>query len=160
MPDFKALIERIGVNEGFRSEVYQCTAGVDTVGIGFALPSLPKKITPEIALKIVLWQIEMGIISMPEDVCVEMVAEEISQLHLKLLDDLDWYKDMPPEIQGVVIEMCYQMGFSGFCKFKKAIANMIDKDWKGAAAEMLDSRWAKQTPNRANRLADIVREHG
>ena len=70
------------------------------------------------------------------------------------------YKDMPPEIQGVVIEMCYQMGFTGFCKFKKAIANMIDKNWKGAATEMLDSRWAKQTPNRANQLADIVREHG
>ena len=45
-------------------------------------------------------------------------------------------------------------------KFKKMIANMIDKDWKGAATEMLDSLWAKQTPNRANRLADIVREHG
>ena len=67
---------------------------------------------------------------------------------------------MPPEIQGVVIEMAYQMGFTGFTKFKKAIANMKDKNWKAAAAEMLDSRWAKQTPNRANRLADIVREHG
>ena len=160
MPDFKALIERIGVNEGYRSKVYKCTAGVDTVGIGFALPSLPKKITPEIALKIVLWQIEMGIISMPEDVCVEMVAKEISELHLKLGEKLDWYDNMPPEIQGVVIEMCYQMGFTGFCKFKKAIAHMKNKEFQLSASEMLDSRWAKQTPNRANRLADIVREHG
>ena len=31
---------------------------------------------------------------------------------------------------------------------------------KAAAEEMLDSRWAKQPPGRANRLADIVREHG
>ena len=67
---------------------------------------------------------------------------------------------MPPEIQGVIIEMCYQMGYSGFCKFKKAIANMKDKNWKGASEEMLDSKWAKQTSNRANQLADIVREHG
>ena len=67
---------------------------------------------------------------------------------------------MPPEIQGVVIEMCFQMGFTGFCKFKKAIANMQDKNWKAAADEMLDSLWARQTSNRANRLADIVREHG
>ena len=52
------------------------------------------------------------------------------------------------------------MGVKGWSNFKKAIANMIDKDWKGAATEMLDSKWAKQTPNRANRLADIVREHG
>ena len=43
---------------------------------------------------------------------------------------------------------------------EKMIANMENKNWKGAADEMLDSKWAKQTPNRANRLADIVREHG
>ena len=67
---------------------------------------------------------------------------------------------MPPEVQGVIIEMCYQMGFAGFCKFKKAISNMQEHNWKSAADEMLDSRWAKQTPGRANRLADIVREHG
>ena len=37
---------------------------------------------------------------------------------------------------------------------------MKDKDWKGAADEMLDSLWAKQTANRAKRLSDIVRDHG
>ena len=134
MPDFKALIERIGVNEGFRSKPYQCSEGVWTIGHGLT------------------W--------ITEEESFSILTGRISQLHLDLLDDLDWYSDMPPEVQGVIIEMCYQMGFAGFCKFKKAIANMIDKDWKGAAEEMLDSKWAKQTPNRANRLADIVREHG
>lgn len=67
---------------------------------------------------------------------------------------------MPPEVQGVIIEMCYQIGFTGVMKFKKMIANMKDINWKGASDEMLDSLWAKQTPERANRLADIVREHG
>ena len=95
-----------------------------------------------------------------EEESLHILTGRISQLHIKLGEKLDWYDNMPPEIQGVVIEMCYQMGFAGFCKFKKAISNMIDKNWKGAATEMLDSRWAKQTPNRANRLADIVREHG
>ena len=56
--------------------------------------------------------------------------------------------------------MCFQMGFSGFCKFKKAISAMKEKNWKGASEEMLDSLWARQTSNRANRLATIVREHG
>ena len=134
MPNFKALIERIGVNEGFRSKPYQCSEGVWTIGHG------------------ITW--------LTEEESLHILTGRISQLHLKLLDDLDWYKDMPPEIQGVVIEMCYQIGFVGFTKFKKAIANMIDRNWKGVATEMLDSRWAKQTPNRANRLADIVREHG
>jgi len=138
MPDFKALIERLKVNEGFRSSVYQCSLGFDTIGYGFAIKDL----------------------ELTEKEAEHLLTNRVSQKHLHLLDNLDWYSDMPPEVQGVVLEMVYQLGFSGFKKFKKAISNMIDKNWKDAATEMLDSRWAKQTPNRANQLADIVREHG
>ena len=138
MPDFKALIERLKVNEGFRSRVYQCSLGFDTIGYGFAIKDL----------------------ELTEKEAEYLLANRVSQKHLHLLDNLDWYSDMPPEVQGVILEMVYQLGFSGFTKFKKAISNMKSKDWKGAATEMLDSRWAKQTPNRANQLADIVREHG
>ena len=134
IPDFKSLIERIGVNEGFRSKPYQCTEGVWTIGHGLT------------------W--------ITEEESSSILSGRISQLHLQLLDDLDWYEDMPPEVKGVIIEMCYQMGFTGFCKFKRAIANMKEHNWKDAATEMLDSLWAKQTSNRANQLADIVREHG
>ena len=138
MPDFKALIERLKVNEGFRSSVYQCSLGFDTIGYGFAIKDL----------------------ELTEKEAEHLLTNRVSQKHLHLLDNLDWYSDMPPEVQGVVLEMVYQLGFSGFKKFKKAISNMKDKNWKDAATEMLDSRWAKQTPNRANQLADIVREHG
>ena len=134
MPDFKALIERIAKNEGFRSKPYQCSEGVWTIGHG------------------ITW--------LTEEESLHILTGRISQLHLKLLDKLDWYKDMPPEVQGVIVEMCYQMGFTGFCKFKKAISHMKNKEFQLAAEEMLDSRWAKQTSNRANQLADIVREHG
>ena len=138
MPNFKELIERLKVNEGFRSRVYQCSLGFDTIGYGFAIKDL----------------------ELTEKEAEHLLTNRVSQKHLHLLDNLDWYSDMPPEVQGVVLEMVYQLGFSGFKKFKKAISNMKDKNWKEAATEMLDSRWAKQTPNRANRLADIVREHG
>ena len=134
MPDFKTLIERIGVNEGFRSKPYQCTEGVWTIGHG------------------ITW--------LTEEESLHILSGRISQLHLKLLDDLDWYADLPSEIQGVVIEMCYQIGFTGFTKFKRAIAHMKNAEWQLASEEMLDSLWAKQTPNRAKQLADIVKEHG
>ena len=134
MPDFKAVIERIGVNEGFRSKPYKCSEGVWTIGHG------------------ITW--------LTEEESLHILSGRISKLHLTLLDRLDWYKDMPPEIKGVIIEMCYQIGETGFTKFRKAIAYMKDKNWKGAADEMLDSLWAKQTPNRAKRLSDIVRDHG
>ena len=134
IPNFKALIERIGVNEGFRSKPYQCSEGVWTIGHG------------------ITW--------VTEEESLHILSGRISQLHLKLGEKLDWYDNMPPEIQGVVIEMCYQIGFTGFTKFKRAIAHMKNKEWQLASNEMLDSLWAKQTPNRAKQLADIVKEHG
>ena len=134
MPDFKALIERIAKNEGFRSKPYQCSENVWTIGHGLT------------------W--------ITEEESLSILSGRISELHLKLSEDLDWYDRMPPEIKGVIIEMCYQIGYSGVMKFKNMIANMKDINWKGASDEMLDSLWAKQTPERANRLAEIVREHG
>jgi hypothetical protein len=35
-------------------------------------------------------------------------------------------------------------------------AALARKDWHGAHREALNSRWAKQTPNRANRIAAIL----
>jgi len=133
MPDFKALIERVAENEGFRSEVYKCSEGVDTFGHGFTY------ITEEESLHI--------------------LAGRIPKKHFELLD-IDWYKDLPPMVQEVIIEMTYQMGTSGMLKFKKMIANMKEKNWKGAADEMKDSLWYRQTPGRCERLSQIVREHG
>ena len=49
------------------------------------------------------------------------------------------------------------MGVSGVSKFKKALHAMQMFQWKLAADELLDSRWAKQTPNRAKELSNIIR---
>ena len=138
IPDFKTLIDRLKVNQGFRSKVYKCTEGYDTIGYGFAIKDL----------------------ELTEEEASLLLANRVAKKHLEISKRSDWYDDLPPEIKNVVIECCYQLGITGWSKFKKAIANMIDKNWKGAAEEMLDSRWAKQTPNRANQLATIVREHG
>ena len=138
MPNFKTLIDRLKINEGFKSTVYKCTEGYDTIGYGFAIKDLV----------------------LTEEEASYFLANRVAQKHLQLSESLDWYDDLPPEVQGVVLEMVYQIGYSGVMRFRKMIANMKDKNWKGAADEMLDSLWAKQTPERANRLADIVREHG
>jgi lysozyme len=49
------------------------------------------------------------------------------------------------------------MGISGFSKFKKTIALLRLREFKGASIEMLDSKWYRQTPNRAKKLSDIVK---
>ena len=130
IPNFKKLIERIAVNEGFRSKVYKCSEGVDTFGHGLTY--------------------------ITEEESMHILAGRVPQRHLELMDRCEWYKDLPPNVAEVVIEMTYQLGVTGVLKFKKMIANMKKKNWKEAAEEMKDSLWYRQTTARCERLAKIV----
>lgn len=131
----KDLLNRIKHHEGYRSRVYKCTEGFDTIGYGFAIKDL----------------------EMDEDMAEEILIRKVEKLIKRVRDKFNWLDSVPREVQGVLVEMSYQMGLSGVSKFKKALHAMQMFQWKEAADEMLDSRWAKQTPNRAKELSNIIR---
>jgi lysozyme len=54
--------------------------------------------------------------------------------------------------------MTFQMGATGVSKFRNMILALQSHSYMDAAAEMLDSRWAKQTPNRAKKLSSQMEE--
>ena len=129
------LLKRIKEHEGFRSRVYKCTEGYDTIGYGFAIKDL----------------------ELDEDIAEEILLRKLEKLIKRIRDKFDWLDTVPHEVQGVLVNMSYQMGVTGVSKFKKALHAMQMFQWKIAADELLDSRWAKQTPNRAKELSDIIR---
>jgi lysozyme len=131
----KDLLEKIKHHEGFVGHVYKCTEGFDTIGYGFAIKDL----------------------EMPEHIAEELLILKLEKLQKNANSRFKWLEDMPQEVQEVVINMCYQLGINGVSKFRKAISAMQEGDWEEAADEMLDSLWARQTPNRAKELSDIVR---
>ena len=131
----KDLLKRIKHHEGFRKSVYKCTEGFDTIGYGFAIKDL----------------------ELDEDIAEEILMRKVEKLIKRVRSKFDWLDSVPHEVQGVLVEMSYQMGLSGVSKFKKALHAMQMFQWKLAADELLDSRWAKQTPNRAKELSDIIR---
>jgi lysozyme len=53
--------------------------------------------------------------------------------------------------------MAYQLGPSGVVAFKKMLAALEAGDRIAAAEAALDSKWATQTPNRAQRVAALIR---
>ena len=55
--------------------------------------------------------------------------------------------------QNVLIEMQFQLGAPRLAGFLKFWAALRAKDYTKAAQEMLDSRWAKQAPQRVSTLA-------
>jgi len=52
--------------------------------------------------------------------------------------------------------MCFQLGRPRLSQFKNMIAAVEDLDWARMADEMEDSKWFRQTPERAKRLITRV----
>ncbi len=57
----------------------------------------------------------------------------------------------------VIIEMVFQLGIGGVGKFKKMWSALDNEDYGEASFQMMDSLWAKQTPNRAEKLSQKMR---
>ena len=60
-------------------------------------------------------------------------------------------------VESVIIEMCFNLGRPRVLKFKMFIQALNDKDFRKAADEMMDSRWAVQAKERAVVLSTMIR---
>jgi len=96
-----------------------------------------------------------GLTFITEEESKEIVRGRIVKLQSEIMDGFPWVTSQP--VIEVMIEMAYQMGVRGLSNFTNFLAACKRGDYQTAADEMLDSRWAVQTPSRARELADIVR---
>lgn len=142
-----SLIKNIKREEGFRALPYKDTLGFNTVGYGFKLPL--SKAEQEISL-------ELGfneIYPMSQIVADAILKHRLDLTKETLKKQLIWIVDKPPQIRDILTEMAYQLGVNGLVKFKKTLKLIEQNRYKEASKEMLNSLWAKQTPNRAKRLS-------
>ena len=58
-----------------------------------------------------------------------------------------------PARRGALAEMAFVLGAGGLAGFGKALEAVRAGDWPRAAAEVLDSHWARQAPGRASGVA-------
>ena len=65
--------------------------------------------------------------------------------------------EQPENVQKAVIDMSFNLGATKLAGFAKTRAALINKDYKEASKQMMDSKWAKQVGKRANTLSDMVR---
>ena len=128
------LLEAVKLSEGFRDRVYKDTLGIDTIGYGFAIKDLV----------------------LDEDISEMILRRKLDSLIERVNKRFKWVSELPIEAQDVIYEMCYQLGITGVSKFKKTLIYLENFEYKMASKEMLDSKWARQTPNRAKRLSDII----
>lgn len=73
------------------------------------------------------------------------------------LKTIDAFNGLDEVRQAALMNMRYQLGGDGIRGFRKMWAALEDRDYERAADEALDSKWAKQTPQRALTMAAQIR---
>ncbi len=71
--------------------------------------------------------------------------------------NIPWVHTLPEDKQLVVYDMAFNLGMPRFRTFRKMLEALHAGKYDKAAAEMLDSRWARQVGNRATKLAAMMR---
>lgn len=134
------LVQDLKREEGFRLDVYLDTEGFPTVGYGC--------------------RVSVG------DTINQETAEAL--FRYRLAQAIDGFHRIPRHLtkhlnearRRVICQMIYQMGLRGTMGFKRMWIAVEAEDYETAAAEMIDSLWARKTANRAFRLAQVMREGG
>ena len=139
------LQDELANDEGIKYELYYCSENHLTGGIGHLITE---------------WDTDYYGKPVGTKVPNEQVNEwferdiETTIKDCKLL--FSQFDNLPEDIQHVLANMCFQLGRPRLGKFKNMIAAVEDLDWCKMADEMEDSRWFRQTKNRAKRLIAIV----
>lgn len=147
--DMNTIIKRLEFHEGCVLKPYYCPTGHKTIGIGHNVEARPW--TDEERKAIGDW--EKGITKN----MAYMICRNDVNLCLEKLKTLDFWKSLDEERQYALIDLCFQLGWVGLKKFKKMLKAMSEKDFKTASEQCLDSTYAKQTPKRAKRIANLIK---
>lgn len=118
-------------HEGLRLLPYECSAGKLTIGYGRNLED--KGISVEEA--------------------EQFLDADITDCIKDLERSVDFFGSLDEVRQDVLINMCFNLGIGRLLKFKNMLAALSRGDFKKAAAEMLDSKWARQVGGRAIELS-------
>ena len=140
------LLASVKKHEGYRNKVYLDTLGKRTVGVGHLCVED-------------FWEDDKEY----EEKFLMDILEADLQNAIKGAKDLmseNGCMDMDEVAEEIIIEMIFQLGKTGVSKFKNMWKALSELNYVGASYEMLDSRWAKQTPNRAKGMADTKKSIG
>ena len=140
--DIEILKKQLTEDEGCKYEIYLDHLGYKTFGIGH----LCKATDPENDL-----EVGSEVSRERVDECFINDIEKVIEDCIILYDD---FYTLPDEAQLIVANMMFNLGrprLTNFIRMRKAVN---EGNFAEAKIQMLDSKWAKQVPNRAERLSE------
>ena len=129
------ILDQLARDEGWRLKPYVDTVGKITIGCG---RNLTDNGISQTEAENLLWN-DLGVVSNG------------------IVKALPWTQQLDGVRFGALKNMAFNMGVAGLLGFRQFLAKMQAGDWDGAAAEMLNSKWAEQVGARAERLALQIR---
>ncbi len=138
---YEELKEQIKEHEGFVPRTYKDSLGKRTIGFGHLC------VEPE------QWDDDKEYTRQE----LERVFDKDFDEALKNAESLIGERSINFIAKQVIIEMVFQLGIGGVGKFKKMWSALDSEDYGEASFQMMDSLWAKQTPNRAEKLSQKMR---
>lgn len=136
--DRERIASDLKQDEGWRASAYQDSEGYLTIGYGFLVDERKNGHLPK----------EIG------DIWLNFLLDRLAA---SLRAAFPKWEQYPAGVQRALANMSYQMGTSGVLQFKNTLRLIDERRYEDAAVEALDSRWARQTPNRARRVVEWIR---
>ncbi len=135
----------IQLEEGRKLTAYKDSRGIWTIGYGYNLEAHGYSTD------------ECDGLTWTQEQADAALADEIQAVLAEL--DRRWpkWRDLDEVRQAAIVSSVYQLGAPGASKFFATIHAIQERDFETAATQMLASRWAKQTPARVKRNAEMIR---
>ncbi|UYD59259.1 baseplate central spike complex protein [Aeromonas phage avDM6] len=154
------LEKMLKFDEGSKLTVYWDTEGYPTIGIGHLILKLKTKDMGAINRELsshVGRTVMNGTITDSEQSMLFAKDLDTVRSSMKRYEDL-WgtYVGLDAVRKTALENMVFQMGAKGVNGFPSMLRALRNKDWAGAKKHGLASAWAKQTPNRAKRVTDVI----
>ena len=144
--NLERLLESVKKHEGYRNKVYLDTLGKRTVGVGH----------------LCVEDFWMDGVEYEEEFLMDILKKDLQEAIRGARELMEEHgcADIDERAEEIIIEMVFQLGRTGVKKFRNMWKALAEHNYIGASFEMLDSKWAKQTPNRAKDMADQMKACG
>ena len=133
--NIERIKETLIKHEDLVLDMYKCTAGVWTIGVGHNLE-------------------EKGV---SKRVATMMLEEDINDALDDLERNITFFHSLPGAAQEALVNLAFNLGITRLMQFRKTLGLLREHKFTKAANELLDSRYATQVGYRALEVAEMIR---
>lgn len=146
------LAKELESDEEYRATQYRCTKGKWTIGIGRNLTA--NGLTKEERNYLGYHETGFQNLMVSKSQALYLLGHDIDNSYRELCKIFPEFESYSDEVQHILINIHFQIGYSSFTGFRDMIRAVKRRDWKAAAVELRDSDlWREDTPARAERRA-------